>query len=185
VATASWDAASLAEGYHRITVTATDSAGSFQKQVEVKASSTETVSVSDLTSHWTVYQGSYVSLEGTLVADMIGPSLTLRIPEGMGLLLLSDSKDKAVVIAGECFSPPLSDVKTRLRTNDQVTVNIVPLRLSMGFFASTEEYGEYYSSISGYVNMLPDSAIEGPRANPVAVWGARWLSAADLMSPSG
>jgi hypothetical protein len=185
-ATISWDTTSLAEGYHQITFAATDSAGSFQKQVEVKVSDSETVSVSDLTSHWSVYQGSYVSLEGTLVVDLIGPSTYLAsIPEGMGLLLLTDDKDKAVVIAGECFSPPLAKWKNRLIMNDQVVVKTVPLRLGMDFLTSTREYDEYYSSISGYINFLPDSAIEGPKTNPVAVWGARWLSADDLTVPSG
>ena len=186
VATVSWDTASLAEGYHQITCTATDSAGSFQKQVEVKVSGNETVSVSDLTSHWSVYQGSYLSLEGTLAVDLIGPStFPTSIPEGMGLLLLTDSKDRAVVIAGECFSPPLTNWKSKLIMSDRMVVKVVPLRLSMDFLASTKEYNELYSGISGYVNMLPDSAIEGPKANPVAVWGARWLSADDLTVLSG
>ncbi|MBN2099913.1 MAG: metallophosphoesterase [Dehalococcoidia bacterium] len=180
VATASWDTTSLAEGYHRITFNATDSAGSFEKQVEVKVSDTETVSVSDLTSHWGVYQGAYVPLEGSASLSIIGPSATYRIPEGMGFVMVSDGTDMAVAIAGECFSPPLSEIKLKLRNNDQVVVKVVPLRLSMGFLASTREYEEYYSSISGYVSMLPDSAMEGPKGNPVAVWGARWLSGDDL-----
>ncbi|MDM7999381.1 MAG: metallophosphoesterase [Dehalococcoidia bacterium] len=184
VATANWDTASLAEGYHYATFTATDAAGSFQRQVQVKVSDSGTVSVSDLTSHWRVYQGSYVSLEGNLAADLIGPSTPLQIPDGMGLLLLQDAADRAVVIAGECFSPPLSDVKARLRTNQRVVVKAVPLRLTMAFLVSTREYEELYSGISKYINMLPDSALEGPAGSPVAIWGSRWLSADDLLVPS-
>lgn len=180
IASATWNTASLAEGYHLLTFTATDGAGSFRKQAEVKVSDVETVSVSDLTSHRGAYQGSYVSLEGSATFKLIGPSATLSIPEGMALVLVSDGTETAVVIAGECFSPPLSEVKLRLRTNDRVVVRMVPLRISMDFLKSTKEYDIYYSSISGYVNMLPDSAIEGPKGNPTAVWGARWLSADDL-----
>lgn len=180
VSTALWDTTSLAEGYHRITFRVTDSAGDFEKQVEVKVSDTERVSVSDLTSHWRVYQGAYVSLEGSASFSLIGPSATLGIPEGMALVLVSDGTDTAVVIAGECFSPPLSEVKLRLRNNDKLVVNIVPLRLSTGFLTSTKEYDEYYSQIAGKVSMLPDSAKEGPKLNPVAVWGSRWLSSDDL-----
>ena len=180
-ATASWDTTSLAEGFHQITFTATDSAGSFQKQVEVKVSSSETVSVSDLTSHWRVFQGSYVSIEGKVkLTPLIGPSATLGIPEGMGLLVISDDKDMTVVVAGECFSPPLSEVKTKVRTNDQVIIKVVPLRLSMEFATSTELYEEYYTKIGAYKDYMPDSAMEGPTGDPVAVWGARWLSADDL-----
>jgi Icc protein len=180
VATASWDTTSLAEGYHRIAFTATDGNGIFEKQVEVKVSDTETVSVSDLTSHWSVYQGSYVPLAGSATLSIIGPSSTLGIPEGMGLIMVSDSTDRAVVIAGESFSPPLSEIKSRLRTNDQIIIKVVPLRLSADFLTSTAEYDEYYSKVGGYISMLPDSAMEGPYWNPTAIWGARWLSGDDL-----
>jgi len=179
VAAATWDTTSLSESYHQITLRATDSSGSFQKQVEVKVSDNETVSVSELTSHLRTYQGSYVSLLGTAAVAMTGPSATLGIPEGMGLLLISDSKDMAVVIAGECFSPPLADYKPRL--NDQVIVKVVPLRLTMDFLTSTREYDEYYSRIQDYISYLPSSAKEkDAKGNWVAVWGARWLSADDL-----
>ena len=186
VAAASWDTASLSEGYHQITLRATDSSGSFQKQAEVKVSATETVSVSELTSHLRTYQGSYVPLTGTASVAMIGPSSTSGIPEGMGLLLISDNKDMAVVIAGECFSPPLAGYKPRL--NDQVIVKVVPLRISMDFLTSTREYDEYYSKIKDnidYIRRLISSSMEGPKENPVAVWGARWLSADDLMILTG
>jgi len=137
--------------------------------------------VSDLTSHWRVFQGSYVSIEGKVkLTPLIGPSATLGIPEGMGLLVISDDKDMTVVVAGECFSPPLSEVKTKVRTNDQVIIKVVPLRLSMEFATSTELYEEYYTKIGAYKDYMPDSAMEGPTGDPVAVWGARWLSADDL-----
>ena len=184
LAAASWDTTSLSEGYDHITLRATDSSGSFQKQVEVKVSATETVSVSDLTAHLKTYQGSYVALTGTASVAMIGPSSTFGIPEGMGLLLISEGKDTAVVIAGECFSPPLADWKFEVGTNDQVIVKVVLLRLTMDFLTSTREYDEYYSKIQGYISYLPSSAMEGGKTNPVAVWGARWLSADDLTNLS-
>ena len=179
VAAASWDTTSLSEGYHQVTLRGIDSSGSFQKQEEVKVSATETVSVSELTSHLRTYQGSYVSLTGTASVAMIGPSSTL--PEGMGLLFISEGKDSAIVIAGDCFSPPLADYKSEVSNNDQVMVKVVPLRLSMDFLTSTEEYDEYYSKIQDYISYLPSSAKEkDAKGNLVAVWGARWLSADDL-----
>jgi len=112
---------------------------------------------------------------------MIGPSSTFGIPEGMGLLLISEGKDTAVVIAGECFSPPLADWKFEVGTNDQVVVKVVLLRLTMDFLTSTREYGEYYSKIQDYISYLPSSAQEKDvQGKSVAVWGARWLSADDL-----
>jgi len=186
VATATWDTTSLVEGYHQITFTATDSAGSFQKRVEIKVSATETVSVSELTYHLRTYQGSYVSLTGTASVAMIGPSSTFGIPEGMGLLFISEGKDSAIVIAGDCFSPPLADYKSEVSNNDQVMVKVVPLRLSMDFLTSTREYDEYYSKIQDCISYLPSSAKEkDAKGNLVAVWGARWLSADDLTILSG
>ncbi len=188
VATASWDTTSLSEGYHQITVKATDSSGSFQKQVEVKVSDLKTVSVSDLTSHLTTYQGSYVSLEGTVILELIGPDTFygFQIPAGMALLIITDGKDMAVVIAGECFSPSLADYKRRLSRNDRVVAKVVPLRLSMEFVTSTELYGEYYSKIGDYKDFMPGSARENDAQGKwVAVWGARWLSADDLTILSG
>jgi hypothetical protein len=182
VATASWDTASQAEGYHQVTVEAIDSGGTFREQVEVKVSDAETVSVSDLNAHLQTYQGSYVSLEGTVVFTMIGSSAAPGIPEGMGVLIVSDNQNStAVVIAGECFSPPLDEHANALRSNDEVIVTAVPLRISMGFLTSTREYGEYYSKISDYVDELPDSAREKDAVGKwVAIWGARWLSADDI-----
>lgn len=190
VAAATWDTTSLSEGYHRITVKATDSGGSFQKQVEVKVSDTETVSPSDLTSHWKVYQGSYVSVEGTVDFALIGPiSVIAKIPEGIGFLMLSDGKDRVVVVAGECFSPPLDEYKPgqkhAVNERGQVIAKVVPMRLSMAFLKSTKEYGQYYSQVEGYVNYLPSSAQEkDAKGQWLAVWGTRWLSADDLTNLS-
>jgi hypothetical protein len=92
----------------------------------------------------------------------------------------------AVVIAGECFSPPLADWKFEVGTNDQVIVKVVLLRLTMDFLTSTTEYDEYYSKIGDYSALMPDSATEEDAQTKlvVAVWGARWLSADDLTNLS-
>jgi len=66
-----------------------------------------------------------------------------------------------------------------------VIIKVVPLRLSMEFATSTELYEEYYTKIGAYKDYMPDSAMEGPTGDPVAVWGARWLSADDLTILSG
>jgi len=191
LATGGWDTTSLSEGYHRITVNATDSSGSFQKQVEVKVSDTETVSVSDLASHWNVYRGSYVSVEGTVTLVLIGPASVFgfSVPDGIGLLVVSDATESVVAVAGECFSPSLADYKRfqkhEVMDKDRVVIKAVPLRLSMDFLKSTKEYGLYYSQVEGYTQYLPSSAMEGGKPNPVAVWGMRWLSADDLTNLSG
>lgn len=184
VASASWDTTSLSEGYHRIEIRVTDANGSFEKQAQVKVSQNMAVSPSDLASHWSVYQGSYVAIEGTVDFVLIGPSF-LGIPEGVGFLFVSDGVERAVVVAGECFSPPLDDYKPLekrgIEEDDRVIVKAVPLRLSMGFLTTTKEYGEYYSQVQGYLGYLPSSAQEeDAQGRTVAVWGARWLSADDL-----
>ena len=185
LATASWDTTSLAEGYHEITVRASDSSGSFEKRAQVKVSESETVSVSDFTSHFTNYQGSYVSLEGTAPVILIGPSATLGVPEGIAVFFVTDAGDTAVVIAGDCFSPPLADLKLEIRLNDQVVVKAVPLRLTMDFLTSTREYKDNFSMVGDYINALPSSAKEKDAGGKlVAVWGCRLLSADDATSLS-
>ena len=190
VASGTWDTKTLSEGYHQVTASATDSSGSFEKQVEVKVSDTEAVAVSDLTSHWSVYQGSYVSIEGAVDLVLIGgPSSLFGIPEGIGFLMLSDGQDRIVVVAGELFSPPLDDYKPfqkhEIHQNDQVIVRAVPLRLSMDFLKSTREYSQSYSQIASYIDQLLASAKEkDSKGNWVAAWGARWLRADDLTNLS-
>ncbi len=186
VATASWDTGATTEGYHQITFKAGDGSGSFEKPKQVKVSATKTVTVSDLNAHLTTYQGSYVSLEGTADMVYLGPlSISgFYIPDGMGFVYMTDESEGVIVLPAENLSPGLSIVKPQFANGDRVIIKVVPLRMSMAYVWSTQEWAAYYDRIKSYISYLPLTARE-PRdvtqlTDLKAVWGTRWLSANDL-----
>jgi hypothetical protein len=190
VASASWDTASLVEGYHRLTLRASDAGGSFEEQFEFKKSLAGTVSLSDLTGHRDVFWGSYVAVEAQVGLMLTGPiSLgSVSVPAGVGFMLLRDGSDVLIVFAGEVFSPSLLSVPLVL-PGGAVIVKLVPLRFSMDQLVSTQEWDAYYPLLGSYLGYIPDSAREPPGAASIgdltAVWGARWLAADDLTVKPG
>ena len=191
LATASWDTAGLAEGYHQITFKASDDAGSFENATQIKISATGTVTVSDLNDHLTVYQGSYVSIDGTAQFVYLGPlSISgFEIPDGMGFVFMTDDSQGIIVLAAEALSPSLGIVKPHLANGDRVIIKVVPLRMSMAYVTSTQEWGQYFDRIKNYVSYLPLTSRE-PRDvthidQMMGVWGARWVSVNDLTFVSG
>jgi hypothetical protein len=182
VATSTWDTASAGLDYHTVTITATDEVGSFSRDIEVKVSADERVPIADLYAHFDAHQGHYVTLEGTVPFAAIGPSTTLGIPEGLGGFKLIDGVgdvNAIFVIAGECFSPPLSEHK--YIQGNSVRVMAVPLRLSWDFLTSSTEYQQSYSMVQQIIAMLPASMLEKDASgDTVAVRGLRLLSAGDI-----
>lgn len=178
-ATAAWDTSSVADGYHQITLTATDESGSFSREMEVKVSADRKVPIAELYSHFTTYEGSYVTLEGTVTFAAIGPSTLLGVPDGLGVFEVSDGTGNILVIGGECFSPPLSAYK--YISNDSIRVMAVPLRLTWDFLTSTTEYAQSYSMVQQYLALLPENMKEkNAGGQVVAIRGMRLLSAGDL-----
>ena len=80
-AKATWDTGALSQDYHKITVTATDNAGSFQTETEVKVSTETLLTIKDLQDHLRVYQGHYVTIQGTVETAMFNTSFA---PAGAG-----------------------------------------------------------------------------------------------------
>ncbi len=184
VVAGSWDTASLGEGYHHLTLTLTDAAGTFQKRFDFKQSQSGTASLSDLTDHRDVFWGQYVPVEATVGLMLAGPASfgSVSVPPGVGFIFLTDGSDVLVVVAGEVFSPSLLTALARPGT--AVIVKVVPLRLTMTQVINSAEWNAYYPLITSYLNYIPASAREPVDAasitDLVAVWGARWLSADDL-----
>lgn len=189
VASASWDPAGLAEGYHHLTLRATDAAGSFEERFDFKVSRAGTVTPSDLTTHREVFWGSYVSVEAQFGLMLAGPlSLgDIDVPAGMGFILLRDSSDVLPVVAGEVFSPPLPT--TFLSAGTTVIVKLVLVRVTMAQIMSSREWDAYYPLVSRLPGYIPDSAREPPGVGSItdltAVWGGRLLSAADFTVKPG
>ncbi len=186
VATAAWDTSASAEGYHEITFRARDDAGAFEKTKQIKVSATKTVSPSELNAHLTTYQGNYVSIAGVATYVYLGPlSISgFDIPEGLGFVYLTDDTEGVVVLPAEVLSPSLSIVKSEFKSNDRVIMKVVPVRMSMAYVYSTQEWTQYFERIKDYISFVPVQARE-PRdafylTDLVAVWGTRWVNVNDL-----
>jgi len=178
-ASATWDTASVASGYHKITVTASDSAGSFQKEMEVKVSPDTNLTIDELLAHFDVYQGQYVTIQGTVAYALFGPPTT---DEGAGGMKLYDASGFAVAYAGECVSPALPT----LAQGDVVQVKVIPVRFSLAFITATEDYEGTYPMMKLYESQLPDGQKEKDGSgNVIALRFLRLVSAGDLTKLSG
>lgn len=179
VASATWDASSLAQGYYTVTVKAQDAEGSFAGIREVKVSASDVVPIDELFTHFSTYQGCYVMLEGTVTNYLVGPSVTLGVPAGIGVYQISDAaKTRTMVLAMECMSPSLP--KNLLYK--VIRVKVVPIRLTMELLESSREYEQYYSVIGSYMAYLPDNFFEKDETGKeiVAIRGPRLMSGADV-----
>ena len=179
-ASATWDTASVAEGYHKITVTASDKAGSFPGEMEVKVSGDANLTIDELLAHFEVYQGQYVTVQGTVAYALFGPPTT---DEGAGGMKLYDASGFfAVAYAGECKSPALP----RLAQGDIVRVKVIPVRFSWAFVTTTNDYEGTYELMQLYGSQLPDGQKEKDGSgNMIAMRFLRLVSAGDLTKLSG
>lgn len=170
-ATALWDACSVAEGYHTITVQARDGGGIFNKEVEIKVGENETVPVGELVAHFGTYQGWFTSIEGIVQFAAIGPPLTA---EGMGGIKLSDGTGEMIVFAGECKSPALP----HLSGGERIKVKAVPLRFSWDFLTVAEEG---YFLMAQIAFLIPHELLEiDAEGQTQAIRVMRLLSSSDM-----
>jgi hypothetical protein len=106
----------------------------------------------------------------------------LGIPEGIGGFKLSDGPGDAnaiIIIAGECFSPPLP-TQSKVQ-GGSLRVVAVPLRLTWDFLTSSTEYQQSYSIVQQFISLLPADMLEKDASdNIVAVRGLRLLSAGGI-----
>jgi hypothetical protein len=180
IATATWDTASLAEGFYTITLTAEDGVETFSRQVSVKVSSSQTVPIGELMQHFETYQGWYVTIRGTALVAMFGPPLA---DEGAGGMKISDATGTVVVYAGECKSPPLPS----LSVGTMVEVTVVPLRFSWPFIEGADDPGldieGTFEQMESQLFLMSDvaGAVEKDGdGNIVALRLMRLVSASDL-----
>ena len=184
VATATWDTSSLEEGYYMITFQTTDSGGTFEREIEVKVSDSEAVPISEVLAHFDTFQGYYVTVEGLVILDIVGPSPTWGVPAGIGVYDISDAGGTRIMaIAAECKSPPLSKL---IGNGDFVRIKTVPVRFTMDFLASAGEFQQFMSMIEPYMSFLPEGVMEkdDTAGEVVAVKGVRLMSGTDLVVTS-
>jgi hypothetical protein len=174
-ATASWDTGSLSQDYHKITVTATDNAGSFQAEADVKVSADPTlpITIKDLQDHLRVYQGHYVTIQGTVGMAMFNTSFA---PLGSGGAVVSDATGSALMYAGECYSPALRT----LVKDDTVKFRVIPMRFTWAFISAPEDREGTFNLMTMQESMVPPAQKEDVNGTKVARWFMRLVSDSDI-----
>ena len=174
-AKATLDTSALSQDYHKITLTATDNAGSFQTDADVKASAdpTQPITAKDLQDHRAVYQGHYVTIQGTVDMAVFGTSFA---PPGAGGALIHDASASALIYAGECYYPALPS----LSQNSTIKVRVIPMRFVWAFLVSTDKLEGGFGQFTLQENMVPAGQKEDNGDTKVARWYMRLVTAGDI-----
>ncbi len=166
-----WDTGALSQDYHKITVTATDDAGSFQTETEVKVSSVTLLTIKDLQDHLAVYWGHYVTIKGTVDTAMFGTSFA---PPGAGGAVIHDNTGSALIYAGECYSPALPT----LATGSEVEMKVIPMRFTWAFMTSTEDREGTFDMFTMQEGMVPEAQkVDDASGDHIARWFMRLVTA--------
>jgi hypothetical protein len=178
-AKATWDTASLSQDYHEITVTATDNVGSFQIQDKVKVSADPAlpITIKDLQDHLRVYQGHYVTIQGTIEQSQF--NMPPLVPVGAGGARIADSTGTALIYAGECYSPALPPVTQ----GNTIKVRVIPMRFTWAFMTSKEDREGTFDkfALQESMGMIPLGQKEDDNGTKVARWFLRLASSTDVL----
>jgi hypothetical protein len=171
-AKATWDTGALSQDYHKITATATDNAGSFQTETEVKVSSVTLLTIKDLQDHLRIYQGHYVTIRGTVDTAMFGTSFA---PPGAGGAVIHDDPTcSALIYAGECYSPALPT----LEKDSTIEVKVIPMLFTWAFMTSREDREGTFDLFTMQEGMVPEAQkVDDASGNHVARWFLRLVTA--------
>lgn len=174
-ATATWDTGSLSQDYHKITVSATGSAGASQIEDEVKVSAdpTQPITALELHEHLRTYQGHYVTLQGTVEMALFS---TAFAPEGSGGAVIVDSTGKVLIYAGGCYNPALPAVEQ----NSTLRVRVVPVRFTWSFMTSAVDREGTYNQFTQQEGFTPAGQKEDDGGTKVARWYMRLVIASDM-----
>jgi hypothetical protein len=158
-------------------LTATDNAGSFQTEADVKVSADPTlpITIKDLEDHLRTYQGHYVTIKG--VVDQAMFNMPPIIPAGAGGARFSDDgTNKALIYAGECYYPALPS----LSLNSTIKVRVIPMRFVWAFLTSTDKLEGGFYQFTLQENMVPAGQKEDNGDTKVARWYMRLVTAGDI-----
>ena len=166
-ATAPWDAAQLAAGYHVIAIEARDEGGTFSQEIEVKVSEEEIVPIGELISHFEAYRGQYATVKGEVTFAAMGPPYA---EEGTSAIVMSDETGAMVIVTGECIAP----LPPTLAIGDSIMVKALPLQYTMEFIEASSEF----AMIQQYASLLPEGLLVVDEAGHQAV-RIMWLLSGD------
>lgn len=176
-AKATWDTASLTRDYHKIVVTATDNASTFQIEDEVKVSDTPTepITAKELHDHLRVYQGHYVVIQGTVQQSQF--NMPPFVPEGSGGAQIADSTGVILIYAGECYSPALPPITQ----GSTIKMRVMPMRFTWNFLASTQDREGTFNMMTMQEAQVPQGQKEDAGDTKVARWFMRLVTSSDVL----
>jgi len=121
ITTAIWDATSVEEGYHTITIKARDQEELFSQQIEVKVSKSEIIPLGELAPHFKTYQGHLMNVQGRI-------SFSFKSEDNAsgkeGILVIKDETGNAAILIGEYNALTLPACEC----NDLITATVLPIK---------------------------------------------------------
>ncbi|GAG70651.1 unnamed protein product, partial [marine sediment metagenome] len=167
ITTAIWDATSVEEGYHTITIKAKDQEELFSQQIEVKVSQSEIMPLGELVPHFETYQGHLMNVQGRISFSLKSENNT---SEKKGIIVTKDETGAAVILIGEYNALPLP----AFECNDLITATVIPIKY---LWKSIER--KYKLMIALYTFRLPKRFIIWERLKPKGVY-LLWLIKYDM-----
>jgi len=186
-ATAVLDTTQVGEGYHTITIEATDAgAGTLSTEKVFNVTEEETVPIGELLNHYEAYLGQYTNVMGDA-------SLVMPFGGGSGgtvgdtAYIIEDETGAIVIIAQACVSPPLPTAAV----GDTIRARAVPTRYSWDFITlSPRVPGSKWDLLADAVENNPELIPPGflvtdEDGDPVEIRLMTLLSAADITVEPG
>ncbi|MCZ2846335.1 MAG: hypothetical protein O2U61_07595, partial [Candidatus Bathyarchaeota archaeon] len=122
----------LTDGYHTITIEASDKEGLFSREVEVKISSDNLIPLNEIIPHFSTYQGHVIKINGKIFKSfMEEPYLSKR----NGIILIKDETGKAAIMIADEYN--LTD--TDLEKDNLITADVFPVRYDWGMLSKKQK----------------------------------------------
>jgi len=170
-ATAEWDTTLVGEGYHTITIEATDAgAGTLSTEREFNVTEEETVPLGELVTHYEAYMGQYTNVTGSV-------NLAISVA-GRTAIIMEDGTGGMIILAEDCISPPLPTAAA----GDTIWARAVPLKFSWAFLESQAEF----SMFAQYADLIPPELLVRDEAgNPIELRVMAPMSGANITVEPG
>jgi predicted MPP superfamily phosphohydrolase len=175
-ATAVWDTTQVGEGYHTITIEATDDViGTFSTEKVFNVTEEETVPLGELDTHYEAYLGQYTNVRGNA-------SLVMPFAEDSTAIIIGDGTGAMVILTQICVSPPLP----ALAEGDTIWARVVPTKYSWDFVTLSprvpgSKWDLLSDAVENYPELLPPGfLVTDEYGNPIEIRLMTLLSAADV-----
>ena len=170
-ATAVWDTTSVGQGYHTITIEATDGIGTFSTEKVFNVTEEERVPLGDLLTHYDVYRGEYTNVMGDVSFAMsFGPGTTASLT----VIIIEDETGGILLLARDCINPPIPAAAE----GDTVYARAIPIQYSVAYLETQPQFEQFL--LYGEDFLPPSSFVYDGGSDPIALRVMTPVSAADI-----